>query len=555
MGWWDGLLGRVGAYRTATITLLAVHAAAALLGHLGMLDVDPVALAATVGAASAGTLLTSLVGALVSGVRAHVESSLITGLLLALLLWPALTFESLVGAGLVGAAAGISKVLVRWRGRHLLNPAAAGALVAGLVVAPVLGTAAPVWWVATPLLAPVVLVAGLLVLRRTGTGPVAVAYGLTYLAVTLPRLVLSGQPPLDALASVLGSHPVLVVAAFMVVEPLTQAPRRRERVAIAVLVGGLAGVPFAVGPLSTSPELAIVAGNVVAALVAAPRALRLVVVGHGSPGPGAHEVLLRPARPLRWQPGQWAEIDVVRMRPDGRGRRRVFSLVPAGRNAVAVAFSVRERPSAFKRALLAAPVGSTVRATYVGGDFLLPDDPTRPVLMIAGGIGVTPFISQIEHAGPRDMVLVLVCPTGMPPPYLRRLARTRVRVVIVSPEPVPALPPRWTWHCGTRLTSSALRAVMPDLPRRAAYVSGSPDLVRRARAVLREVGVRRVRTDTFTGYGRRPAHRSPGGAPPAPAAPAPAEAVRAGRKVPVRRRSRAADARPGPGGITAGASR
>lgn len=553
MGRFDGLAGGVGAYRTATLALLTVHAAAGGLGHLGMLDVDPVALAATVGAASAGTLLTSLVGGLVSGVRAHVESSLITGLLLALLLWPALTVESLVGAGLVGAAAGLSKVLVRWRGRHLLNPAAAGALVAGLVVAPVLGTAAPVWWVATPLLAPVVLLAGLAVLRRTGTGTVAAAYGLTYLAVTVPRLVLSGQGALDALASVIGSHPVLVVAAFMVVEPLTQAPRRRPRLAVAVLVGVLAGVPFAAGPLSTSPELAIVAGNLLTALVAAPRALRLVVVGHGSPGPGSHEVLLRPARALRWQPGQWAEIDVVRMRPDGRGRRRVFSLVPAGRDAVAVAFSVRDRPSAFKRALMAAPVGSTVRATTVGGDFLLPDDPTRPVLMIAGGIGVTPFISQIEHAGPRDMVLVLVCPTGMPPPYLRRLARTRARVVIVSPDPVPALPPRWTWHRGTRLTLSALASAMPDLPRRAAYVSGSPDLVRRARAVLREAGVRHVRTDTFTGYGRRPAHRSPGGA--ATAAPdAQAPAARARRRVPGSRRDRVA-APVEQGGVPAGATR
>ena len=550
----DRLRGGLGAYRTVTLALVAVHLAAAALGHVGVLDVEPVALAATVGAASAGALLTSLVGALVGRARPHVESSLITGLILALLLWPTLAAESLVGAGLVGAAAGASKVLVRWRGRHLLNPAAAAALVAGLVVAPVTGTAAPAWWVATPVLAPVVLVAGLVVLRRTGAGAVATAYALTYVAVTAPRLVLHGQAPLDALASVLGSHPVLVVAAFMVVEPLTQAPRRRARITVAALVGVVAGVPFAVGPLSTSPELAIVAGNLLTALVAAPRAVRLVVVGHGSPGPGAHEVLLRPVRPLRWRPGQWAEIDVARTRPDGRGRRRVLSLVPGGRDAVAVAFGVRDRPSAFKRALMSAPVGSTVRATTVGGDFLLPRDPTRPVLMIAGGIGVTPFVSQIEHAGPRDVVLVLVCPTGMPPPYLRRLARTRVRVVIVAPEPVPGLPPRWTWHRGTRLTASALRSAMPDLPRRAAYVSGSPDLVRRARAVLREVGVRRVRTDAFTGYGRRPAHRSPGGAAPG-AGPDPRGRGRTGRQVPGARRTRAVDARVEPGGIPAGAAR
>src|SRR5699024_7649706 len=136
---------------------------------------------------------------------------------------------------------------------------------------------------------------------------------------------------------------------------------------------------------------------------------------------------------------------------------------------------------------------------YVGGDFRLPDNPLRPVVMVASGIGVTPFISHIEHGGPRDMVLVLVCATGMPPPYVRRLARSRARVVIVSPEPVPELPARWSWYRGTRLTAAALESAMSDLPKRVGYVSGSPDLVRRARKVLREAGVRRVRTDTFPG--------------------------------------------------------
>ncbi len=507
-GWLDGVLGRLSTYRTVTVALLAVHATAAVLGRLGVLDVEAGALAATAGAATLGVLVIGVGACAVRGARVHTESAVITGLILALLLWPSLSLDGLVGAGLVGAAAGLTKAVVRARGRHLLNPAAAGALVAGLVVAPVLGVAAPVWWVATPALTPVVLVAGLLVVRRTATGGVAAAYVVAYLAATLPRLLLGGAAPSDALGGVLLSHPVLFAACFMVVEPLTQAPRRPARLLVAGAAGALAGVPFALGPLSTSPELAIVVGNLLTALLAAPRAVRLEVVGHDVPGPGAHEVRLRPVRPLRWQPGQWVEVDVGRARPDGRGRRRVFSLVPAGPDAVAVAFSMRERPSAFKSALAGAPVGTVVRATSVGGDFLLPADPRVPVVMVASGIGVTPFVSQIEHAGPRDIVLVLVCPAGMPPPYLRRLARTRARVVVVSPEPVEHLPPRWTWYRGTRLTPAALTSAMSDLPRRIGYVCGPPDLVRRARAVLRETGVRRVRTDTFTGYARRPVHRS-----------------------------------------------
>lgn len=505
----DSFLGRLSTYRTVTVALLLVHATAAVLGQLRLLEVDPVAIVATAAVASLGTLLTSLVGWAVSGARVHVESSLVTGLVLALVVWPGRTVEALVGAGLVGAAAGLSKVLVRRRGRHLLNPAAAGALVGGLVVAPALGVAAPVWWVATPLLAPAVLLTGLLVLRRCGAELVGIVYVVVHTAVVVPRLVVSGQDPLEALVTVLSSHPTLFVAAFLVVEPLTLPPHRTGRVVVAALTAAAAGTPFALGPVSTSPELAIVLGNVVTAALLAPRAVRLVVLRHGQPGPGTHEVLLRPQRTLVWHPGQWAEIDVDRVRrPDGRGRRRVFSLVPAGPDAVAVTFTVRDQPSAFKRALMSAPVGTVVRATYVGGDFRLPGNPLVPVVMVASGVGVTPFISQIEHGGPRDMVLVVLCPTGMPPPYVRRLARSRARVVIISPDPVPELPPRWTWHRGTRLTVEALEAAMSDLPKRVGYVSGSPDLVRRARQVLRQAGVSRVRVDVFPGYGRRAVHRA-----------------------------------------------
>ena len=41
---------------------------------------------------------------------------------------------------------------------------------------------------------------------------------------------------------------------------------------------------------------------------------------------------------------------------------------------------------------------------------------------------------------------------------------------------------------------------MPDAGRRVAYVSGGPGMVDHSRRVLRRSGVRRIRTDAFTGY-------------------------------------------------------
>ena len=98
--------------------------------------------------------------------RVHTESAVITGLILALLFWPELTPWGLGVVALAAVLAALSKFVVAVRSRHVLNPAAAGALVAGLV-ATLFGGFPAAWWVATPALLPVVALAALAVVLRT----------------------------------------------------------------------------------------------------------------------------------------------------------------------------------------------------------------------------------------------------------------------------------------------------------------------------------------------------------------------------------------------------
>jgi ferredoxin-NADP reductase len=73
-----------------------------------------------------------------------------------------------------------------------------------------------------------------------------------------------------------------------------------------------------------------------------------------------------------------------------------------------------------------------------------------------------------------------------------------VLLVCPDPEALPPLPEHW--HVSTAFDATALTAVLPDPGRRIAYVSGSPAFLGAARSVLAQVGVRRVRTDAFSGY-------------------------------------------------------
>lgn len=146
--------------------------------------------------------------------------------------------------------------------------------------------------------------------------------------------------------------------------------------------------------------------------------------------------------------------------------------------------------------------GEALSATGVWGDFVLPSDPTAPVLMVAAGIGVTPFISHLRHLGsgdrPRDVVLVYLVKDAAELPFRDEISTSGVPVVLAGPTPTDDLPEGWTWAGDHPLDEAGLRRVVPDLPERHAYVSGSPAAVAQLTAAV--AGARSVTTDAFSGY-------------------------------------------------------
>lgn len=78
--------------------------------------------------------------------------------------------------------------------------------------------------------------------------------------------------------------------------------------------------------------------------------------------------------------------------------RRTFSLVSAPFEPELVVATRLREASAFKGALMALPVGATVRLAGPAGDMTLHEDSARAAVFIAGGIGITPFMSMLHQA-------------------------------------------------------------------------------------------------------------------------------------------------------------
>ncbi len=201
---------------------------------------------------------------------------------------------------------------------------------------------------------------------------------------------------------------------------------------------------------------------------------------------------------MRLRAGQYLELQLPHA-SDIRGVRRVFTVASTpDADTVDIAVRVPEDCSSFKRELAALQPGDEVHATGVSGDFVWSRG-AAPVLLVAGGIGVTPFLSQVRHEPDRDAVLVYGVPSATAVPYRDELVAAGTQVVLVSPDEPADLPVGWSHVQAAFVTGELVREAVPDASGRRAYVSGPPAMVSPVATHLRRHRVR-TRTDHFTGY-------------------------------------------------------
>ena len=99
----------------------------------------------------------------------------------------------------------------------------------------------------------------------------------------------------------------------------------------------------------------------------------------------------------KFKPGQYLFITLLNPPYlDSRGAMRHFSIVNApGEGEIVMA--TRRGVSAFKKTFQEVPVGTEVELGPIEGGFLLPEETDRPLVFMAGGIGITPFMSMISY--------------------------------------------------------------------------------------------------------------------------------------------------------------
>lgn len=211
-----------------------------------------------------------------------------------------------------------------------------------------------------------------------------------------------------------------------------------------------------------------------------------------------------------FRPGQYIQVTVPQLlHEDPKGNSRVFSIASSPNNKAQLQIATRLRGSGFKKTLQELPLGTEVEIDGPFGSFVLPQNATRPFVLVAGGIGITPFMSMIRYVTeeklPHTLTLLYSNRTPESTAFLDDLNELKTenknfRMIATITEPENTKAP-WPGKVGL-ITPDFLKENMGNLLEPVWYIAGPPRMVTAIKKALTDVAVSEddIHFEEFAGY-------------------------------------------------------
>lgn len=438
-------------------------------------------------------------------VPTNLESSLITALILALIITPVGirgSWAFLIWAAVLSMA---SKYILAIKHKHIFNPVAIGLVLATFAI----NSSTASWWVGIVPMAPVAIIAMLLIARKIRRFDLV----FSFLVVAIIATILSAQLNHNLTPGIvkisLFASPLFFFAAFMLTEPTTTPPRRNLRIAYGSVLGLLYMPALHIGSVYSTPELALVLGNIFSYSLSPKEKLVLTFKHVQKIASNTYDFVFATSHKPKFRAGQFMEWTLGHVPLDSRGNRRYFTIASSPTEPdfrIGVRFN--PKASAFKHELAALKPGDKIYAGQLAGDFTLAKSASKKLVFIAGGIGVTPYRSIIQYLldshQSRDIVMFYANKTAPEIAYANFFSSATKRMplkMIYILDDKTKTPQNWRGKIGF-IDAAMVNAEVPDWRERTFYISGPNAMVENYKKLLTRMGVskRRIVTDYFPGF-------------------------------------------------------
>jgi ferredoxin-NADP reductase len=193
----------------------------------------------------------------------------------------------------------------------------------------------------------------------------------------------------------------------------------------------------------------------------------------------------------------------VRLQIDGKAVQRAYSISspPHARGYLEISVKRIGLVSGVLHSTLR--TGSMLTVRPPAGGFTYPKGDDRPLLLLAGGIGITPVISMLRHAIATEPTrrVALIYSVRTPEDFAFRdelslIARRhpQVRVVVTATQ----APASDQWLHG-RVSATVVKPCAPELPHALAYICGPEPMIASMKSLLQELGMPpgQMRSESF----------------------------------------------------------
>ncbi len=212
---------------------------------------------------------------------------------------------------------------------------------------------------------------------------------------------------------------------------------------------------------------------------------------------------------FEFKPGQSADLTLLNPpETDAEGNIRTFSIASAP-SENELTFATRLRDTAFKRTLRNMPPGTKIKLDGPMGSFNLHKNASKPAVLLAGGIGITPFLSMIrEAARQKDAHQIYLFYSNRRPEdaaFMDELAATPKQNpnfhLIATMAEIEKSKQSWSGERGF-IDAAMLKRHLAELSGPIYYAAGPPAMVAAMKDMLVKAGVDEddVRAEDFQGY-------------------------------------------------------